>query len=568
MAPLPWISAALTETGVILRDHRPIFSDLSGVTEEQRPSLVTFVGDRVKSSNLAALLTHPRAYRRHENVQLIRGMSKIVDSPEIYVDCEIHRASPGQKPRSLAQGSPGKDEVTYKLDWFCNRKERRKVEDFPYYVIGNILTPLSSVLCIFADDLGGFQGVARFLAQQVALPLAHSLPAGTLPHVLVVVNASSTTYDDASAAETLIAQTLENIRQNTEAAYVDTLGALRCLKSRYRAVSVHGFAAKVSPRQRTASLKERLVALQKEVYWSRRTGGHLFNAKHVTEFSQRMIAHLSKDAGTFNFLQQSRTRHFETRELLTHLEGLLLNLMPSQEWLWSVVIPLITSAFFLASYPPESHCKNRAAYMMHVLREAGFPPEQLFNDFFAAPCKQALSLYTREVDIQTRALSSIKTKLGERFRQLEFDPVGHSALDQHRDCLQTLWTHLADLKSNRSCLSCLMFQPEKVFQCGHAICDVCIRRFGRSSSAEKYSFRIPSCILCGCVQSNECDTFRLKPPTAGLRILSIDGGGVRGVIPLMFLNHFEDELNGLGGYVSDCFDYVCGTSAGKTGTSI
>lgn len=70
------------------------------------------------------------------------------------------------------------------------------------------------------------------------------------------------------------------------------------------------------------------------------------------------------------------------------------------------------------------------------------------------------------------------------------------------------------------------------------------------------------------MQSNECDTFRLKPPTAGLRILSVDGGGVRGVIPLMFLNHFEDELSVLGGYISDCFDYVCGTSAGKTGTHI
>jgi len=30
----------------------------------------------------------------------------------------------------------------------------------------------------------------------------------------------------------------------------------------------------------------------------------------------------------------------------------------------------------------------------------------------------------------------------------------------------------------------------------------------------------------------------------------------------MFLQHLEDELNGLGGTIFECFDYVCGTSAG------
>ena len=60
--------------------------------------------------------------------------------------------------------------------------------------------------------------------------------------------------------------------------------------------------------------------------------------------------------------------------------------------------------------------------------------------------------------------------------------------------------------------------------------------------------------------------FQLVPPTAGIRTLCIDGGGVRGVIPLMFLKHLEDELNGLGGTVSNCFDYVCGTSAGMAGS--
>jgi hypothetical protein len=203
-----------------------------------------------------------------------------------------------------------------------------------------------------------------------------------------------------------------------------------------------------------------------------------------------------------------------------------------------------------------------------VLKEADFPPENIFTEFFAAPCKQALNQYTRDTDIRSRVISSIKANLEEHFRQLEFDPSSQSALNQHRQCLETLWPHLAEMKSNRSCLSCLMFMPEKVFQCGHAICDVCVRRFGKSTLTAKHSFTIPFCVLCGCDQPRDCRVFQLAPPTAGIRTLCVDGGGVRGVIPLMFLKHLEDELNGLGGTISDCFDYVCGTSAGKASSNI
>jgi patatin-like phospholipase/acyl hydrolase len=55
-------------------------------------------------------------------------------------------------------------------------------------------------------------------------------------------------------------------------------------------------------------------------------------------------------------------------------------------------------------------------------------------------------------------------------------------------------------------------------------------------------------------------------PTAGIRTLCLDGGGVRGVISLMFLEHLQDELSGLGGSIYECFDYICGTSAGKMRT--
>jgi hypothetical protein len=150
----------------------------------------------------------------------------------------------------------------------------------------------------------------------------------------------------------------------------------------------------------------------------------------------------------------------------------------------------------------------------------------------------------------------------ERFRKLDFDSTAQSALSQHLQCLETLWPHLAELITLRKCLCCFMFSAEKVLECGHAICNACIRRFGQKSSEGRHSFQILSCILCGFLQPRDKALFRLTPPTAGLRVLCLDGGGVRGVMPLVFLEYLQSELQTIGCSIQDMFDYVGGTSAG------
>ena len=49
---------------------------------------------------------------------------------------------------------------------------------------------------------------------------------------------------------------------------------------------------------------------------------------------------------------------------------------------------------------------------------------------------------------------------------------------------------------------------------------------------------------------------------SGIRVLSLDGGGVRGIIQLSILKRLED-LTGLGLPLGELFDLMVGTSAGK-----
>nr|XP_043616557.1 patatin-like protein 3 [Erigeron canadensis] len=68
-------------------------------------------------------------------------------------------------------------------------------------------------------------------------------------------------------------------------------------------------------------------------------------------------------------------------------------------------------------------------------------------------------------------------------------------------------------------------------------------------------------------QSNGTGRVGLRPPNAGnlITVLSIDGGGVRGIIPGVILEYLESELQELDGEdvrLADYFDVISGTSTG------
>ena len=55
---------------------------------------------------------------------------------------------------------------------------------------------------------------------------------------------------------------------------------------------------------------------------------------------------------------------------------------------------------------------------------------------------------------------------------------------------------------------------------------------------------------------------KVKPPTAGVRVLSIDGGGIHGVVPLKFLQLLQGRI-GPPYPVQDNFGTAYGTSSGE-----
>lgn len=121
-----------------------------------------------------------------------------------------------------------------------------------------------------------------------------------------------------------------------------------------------------------------------------------------------------------------------------------------------------------------------------------------------------------------------------------------------------LW---GQLQSYKTCFTCLRTIPDHVLPCGHALCENCAKDFGRSSQRQESVVEIDQCVLC--LQTwAEKQLIRIKPRCAGVRILTLDGGGVRGALEIAVLLKLEERI-GLGLPIREFFDLIVGTSTGK-----
>jgi hypothetical protein len=179
----------------------------------------------------------------------------------------------------------------------------------------------------------------------------------------------------------------------------------------------------------------------------------------------------------------------------------------------------------------------------------------------------------------TKFLSEVQEKITSFVRQIRQEKRQHRlnfALHQHKENLQsapdpTFWTMINPkskvkvTSTNVPCFACLFRRPEYELPCGHFLCQECVGLFDESSDADKYPCisALSNCLFC----PKECNGDRnnkiqTTPEFSGVRILSLDGGGVRGIVELKILERLEGEI-GLDIPIGEFFDLIVGTSAGK-----
>jgi len=159
---------------------------------------------------------------------------------------------------------------------------------------------------------------------------------------------------------------------------------------------------------------------------------------------------------------------------------------------------------------------------------------------------------------------------------------GLSSAEIHRTNLRIYQSRWRGITSNNTCLLCLRRRPQYELHCGHEICENCVVVFGKRSSDDPWLFEIDECLLCGAAMIVESPELQLKmecgleteteeygpliirihPPTAGVGVLCVDGGGVRATAPLGFLERLQRDV-ALPIPVQRFFKVAVGISSGR-----
>ncbi|KAG6355196.1 hypothetical protein INS49_004277 [Diaporthe citri] len=133
----------------------------------------------------------------------------------------------------------------------------------------------------------------------------------------------------------------------------------------------------------------------------------------------------------------------------------------------------------------------------------------------------------------------------------------------HRERLNDFYSVLGGataLVSHSACLSCLRELPECALPCGHVLCLPCMELYGTRTS--RTCIEISRCPLhVGDVIAEPPWMVAVKPARAGVRVLCLDGGGIRGITQLRVLREVERVL-GPGLPIQLFFDLMVGTNTG------
>ena len=501
--------------------------------EGQYPSLAFFLGQRSKDLALREIFPNNNIRRgRHNGIINLRLDSSTISSdiPLLFADSDPLVPV----PRRFGSATCHED-MTLAINWHPPQNKL-----FAFYA--RLVAVFSSVICIFADDIGGLGAVASFLDQWIRYGNPSSLPSSTRPRVIIVVS-------DEGAVATYDILAIDDLRERLPQDRADIFSSISIF---------HLAGDHISSLARHRRLKEILLTEIEAVRIERTESRVQFSAIHFEAFFRRSIEHMARSiTEPFDFIQSTRIDN----EVSSDFQGHLSNFLTSGKdcyLSYDSLVSFIASSILMDAYPPRMHSESSPVQVILYAYFEEFDPISVYESLYKEHCLIAFEKFFVSLPFSQDLCTRIEEIMELLFPAIDLD--FESSAQLHRNNLRSFSMHWNQIESHRTCLFCLRRKPEYILTCEHAICDFCVMKFGHPVNGKDSHFEVRACILC--FTKGKLIT-KLKPPTAGARILSIDGGGVRGVVPLEFLgllqSLLEPELS-----VQDLFDQAFGTSSGTS----
>ncbi|EGY18680.1 phospholipase [Verticillium dahliae VdLs.17] len=487
--------------------------------DTQRPSLVVLVGGRAKSIALHAMfgvrIAQPATGSPGSNeIHLhLAPQTSFHERPVLLAEGHLYNSHARVVPTTCPQ-----DARRQAIIWTAQSGMERRVTGELYC---RLLAPFADVFCFFCDDLdGGLEGVARHLATWLDHGPQAQNPANAHPKIVVV---SSTVLHgvqgEAKAKTDLLAMLEKETRRETSnlSAYISFVTVLP--------------HTSVSATARYRALKERIMRISDDVRQSRVDARCLFSATHVAALLDGACDHFASASDLpFDLVQESRRRNPVPENLESHVTEFVGRGTPQTE-LVTFAMPVIGSSLFLDAYPPGAHL---------------FDPVDVFEGLYSDMLNRAFSNESMPLgrDGSTCMPSDGLIQLVKAHFVGCFSELARhsgSASDIHLRLLRRFKSHWLRIHSTRLCLSCLSHVPQYGLSCGHVHCEACVWDYGRPSDEDPWVTLYGQCHLCDTLLSEEA-VIRRHPPTAGVGVFCLDGGGVRGIVSLEILKRIHEAI--------------------------
>ncbi|KAH8708474.1 hypothetical protein GQ44DRAFT_627959 [Phaeosphaeriaceae sp. PMI808] len=387
---------------------------------------------------------------------------------------------------------------------------------------------------------------------------------------------------------------------------------LECYYSSIRVVRIPRKGRYMQVEEQIQKLHEEIESACQRSYHTKRKSRMLANSDELNQYLQAAFDHFSQNLDTpFNFIDMA----FKNSPIPRDFGGSILKLAVAvQDVLrtsegpetFQNLSPMVASCivldctrnglkgsakeFFKRNY--QSHCddalrdfcklfwpcgfKSRAGQCVNVLEghQKGHQNEKgkiiglggyqsAFNfDSYVGRWRRSILTY----------VAKFQRMIVERMGTNPSNPEKDLVSELHRTNVREFYHRLTgSLKfiSHSACFCCLRHTPEHPLPCGHVLCTLCVKTYseldlkrqGRQIKDRNF-IQLERCPLkSGLIHFTEPWYLKFKPELAGVRILSLDGGGIRGIIELEVLRDIESYLGGQIP-VQDFFDLIVGTSTG------
>ena len=369
-----WIDLRTQSDKVLIQEHHQTYAAIHELPfpDAQDPQMLMLIGAEAKTSSMKRLdfLTESRENHNGVHLSLIPGTITL-KSPMFISDCELHNLP--KLKQALAGPMAGNIEQRL-LSWHARIPQGLDIRTVANILYAKLVAPFSTVICFFAEDLGGTIGVAKMLSSWIISLSNRSseFTMRTFPRVIVLKewnDMQSGIFDEKLATREFLRALMEEseLRKALRKGDFGNLlkhqfGDLRVLAypahpygiTKLDLESVRFHLNRLD--QSWTSLRKRLLQDSQDVQERRRKAQIAFSANHFKAFFHAALHHFSSDIVTpFSFVQASRLSNPVPLEFPIHISRFLREV--PYNLILSVAAPTIASALSLDSYPPEMHRK-------------------------------------------------------------------------------------------------------------------------------------------------------------------------------------------------------------------